>query len=510
MKRWFIGLTACLIAAVGLSQESNEKQDVSVEKNGGTVAISSGVTPYSGTPVLGDLICFDGTNWVSLAAGTTGKFLQANTGACPTYETLPAAGGAVNLQASSPGTPDTGNWNITGVGTSTHDNIHATLTPGLFLSNTQAALVGEQQEYSPSLKLCGAAWNAASETDCWQIFNRPIAGNPTTEELSFQASLAGAAYVERMKVNSAGKLTLGEATATDGQITLNGATSGSITVVPATGALGTKTLTLPAVNGTVLTDSGATAATAPMSDGSTVSFQTVPYDLTKWSIINTDFYQRSSAAGATVVNNFNISVAGTSAGALYTNQAYNGDSNHPNFIEITTGTTTSGGATLGWGTAGSSTGTSGTILSGGEVLDWLIYVPAASGGTNTFKISVGFMETAGSTAPSNGIFFYWDNNADTHWGIDSVKAGVHSGPTLSNTVATAAAWHHLKIVGNAGGTSYAMYVDGVELNVSPITTQIPLIGVFPSVKILASAGCATANLCVVDVNTVYFRKPVTR
>lgn len=351
MKRLFLAACLLLASLAAKAQYIDFAYPLFGNHLDGLPAVSF-VGPYSGTPILGDFIYFDGSNWVSLNKPADGTYAVTFTAGVPSWAigggggyatvqdegvpltqrttincvgagitcsdsggvtvfTVPAAAGAVSLQGSSPGTPDTGNWNVTGVGTSTHDNIHATLTPGLFLSNTQAALVGQQQEYSPSLKFCGAGWNTgggASETDCWQMFSRPIAGNPTTEEFSVQTSLAGAAYVETAKLNSAGKLTLGVGGATDGQVSLMGATSGSITVTPATGALSTTTLTLPAISGAaqiVQASSPGTTQTGAFHLGGVVSM----FSFDDIRSVATDVLTLDNATASDAVNTMQFSPA---------------------------------------------------------------------------------------------------------------------------------------------------------------------------------------------------------
>lgn len=276
-----------------------------------------------------------------------------------------------------------------------------------------------------------------------------------------------------------------------------------------------RTVLMNATNGSAAPTAvaGGGSYTHLVDTGTALKFDRVPYDLTKWSIINQDFFQRSSSAGATVVNNFNISATGTSAGALWTSNAFVGDANHPGMVELTTGTTTTGGATLGSGTATSSTAGGGWLLSGGEILDWLIYVPTASGGTNTFRVYAGFCDTIGNSTCTNGALISWDNNTDTHWAITTIKAGTSTGTLnlASTTTATAAAWHHLKITVDSGATAIHFFVDGSELNNSPLSSNLPTtISTVPVIKIVASAGCASVALCTVDVNTIYAIKPVTR
>lgn len=90
MKKLFLGLCLSLFSTLAFSQGyASEKSNVAVEKNG-TTSISV-VGPYSGTPVLGDIIYFNGTNWVSLAKPSDGTYSLKFTSSIPSYQ---AAGGS--------------------------------------------------------------------------------------------------------------------------------------------------------------------------------------------------------------------------------------------------------------------------------------------------------------------------------------------------------------------------------------------------------------------------------
>jgi hypothetical protein len=89
--------------------------------------------------------------------------------------------------------------------------IGTTSTDGITLDNPTAATVGTTTQYSPRLKLCGAAWKsnatAASERDCWIIENRPVTGAAvTTSSLWFAHSINGGAYVDDGQMRNDGTL----------------------------------------------------------------------------------------------------------------------------------------------------------------------------------------------------------------------------------------------------------------------------------------------------------------
>ncbi len=72
----------------------------------GLPVTGSGVSPYLGTPVLGDIIYFDGTNWVSLAKGTNGQVLTEQASGIPFW--TGSAGGAPSTATYITQTADAG------------------------------------------------------------------------------------------------------------------------------------------------------------------------------------------------------------------------------------------------------------------------------------------------------------------------------------------------------------------------------------------------------------------
>lgn len=240
----------------------------------------------------------------------------------------------------------------------------------------------------------------------------------------------------------------------------------------------------------------------------TLSFQTYPVNPATEMVVWNDFMCRPSASGAATCGpDFLVTASGTSAGALQ-NPAITADANHPGILELTTGTTTSGVGAVG--TQGlAATGGGGVIIGNGSVVEWDMYLPVLSGGTNTHTIRLGWGSVSGTGDHGDGCYFVLDSNSDTHWQIECSKGGVHTGPTASNLVATAAAYHKLRIEITGGAPHF--YVDGTELNVSPLAgTNIPVIAVGVVAKITATAGCAASSTCVLDLDYVYSRTPVTR
>ena len=97
--------------------------------------------------------------------------------------------------------------------TLTKDGLVTTTAIGLKIQSTTAATAGVPVQVSPAEQLCGTAWKsnvtAASQVDCWQIYNVPATdASVTTETLKWQASINGGAYNNVMTLTSGGVLEL--------------------------------------------------------------------------------------------------------------------------------------------------------------------------------------------------------------------------------------------------------------------------------------------------------------
>lgn len=228
------------------------------------------------------------------------------------------------------------------------------------------------------------------------------------------------------------------------------------------------------------------------------------------AILFDDFWNvKATASGGIQCSQMYCYGNGTSAGLAGTlDTPSTTDGNSPGVVEMTTGSTTTGTATIGsGGLAGSSVDS--IVLAGNEVVEWRAYVKTASDATNTHRVYFGLCDKAdGSTDCQDGLGIYWDNNADTHWGCEASSNAVHTN-TLSNTTATAGAWHKFTITVNSNATSIAYQVDGSTLSCSPLTTNIPTgtsRGTGLGARMVASAGCAATTTCEFTADYVYFSK----
>ena len=108
-------------------------------------------------------------------------------------------------------------------------------------------------------------------------------GNLTANSVVLGAGTVDTKVVAGIITDGTSKLTLGVAGTSAGSIDFKNATSGTITLAPVTGALGTVTVSLPATTGTILTTAGGTltgelivsASTGP-TDIASVGFRGSP------------------------------------------------------------------------------------------------------------------------------------------------------------------------------------------------------------------------------------------
>lgn len=168
-----------------------------VRWDGGSPAAlgGSGVTPYSGTPVLGDFIYFDGTNWVSLVKPVDGDYSLRFTSSIPSYTA--AAGGAPSNATYITQTAN---------GTLSAEQALGALTTGLLLSTTTTGVL--------SIKAANTCTNQFARTDtasgvwtCASVGTSDITASAVTlakianaaansKLLGSGASGSGAAYTE--------------------------------------------------------------------------------------------------------------------------------------------------------------------------------------------------------------------------------------------------------------------------------------------------------------------------
>lgn len=226
------------------------------------------------------------------------------------------------------------------------------------------------------------------------------------------------------------------------------------------------------------------------------------FALTQLDFID-DFLYTNSPAVTTDTNIFGdiweVRLSGTSSSVDF-NQG-SGTANSPGWIQLNTGTTSSGKSGII-----SSSGISPFAVqtTGGAItFEGIAYIPVLSNSTDRYTLRIGLMDSV-QAAPSNGCyFFYNDGNNSGQFIIICGNAGTNTQVNTS-TAAVAGSWHNYKVVTNSAGNSVSFFIDGVQVGTS-ITTHIPTTTIPPAVSILKGAGTTntTVQVDLITVNQVF-------
>ncbi len=157
------------------------------------IAFRQYVVPISGNPAYGALNFQSSTN-----GGSTWT----------TRMSVDSSGSFGNITVLN--VVNAGYWSSSGLISdvklqSTKADIRTTPTDGLVSRNATAATSGVPVQYSPSVHWVGQAWDtAASQSQDWIAYLLPTSGSPTSNKLTFQSSIGGAAYAEQAALSSGG------------------------------------------------------------------------------------------------------------------------------------------------------------------------------------------------------------------------------------------------------------------------------------------------------------------
>jgi len=168
--------------------------------------------------------------------------------------------------------------------------------------------------------------------------------------------------------------------------------------------------------------------------------------------------------------------------------------------QFATGTTTTGRAGIG--------GANPRLCLGqGKVeIEWDVYIPALSNGTDRFSIIVGFADNNTSDLPSNHVLIrYRDDINSGAWHLSSSDNGT-TGTTNGTGAAVTTGWHRLKIVVDDAGTSFEAFHNGVSIGTR--SANIPIAtarGVELITGIFKSAGTSDRTY-IVDRYWLRFRR----
>jgi hypothetical protein len=103
-------------------------------------------------------------------------------------------------------------------------------------------------------------------------------------------------------------------------------------------------------------------------------------------------------------------------------------------------------------------------------LEGRFWIPVARDGTDDYSFVFGFHD-ATTAAATDGAYFLYDG-ASANWQIVN-RSNASGSPVASAVAVPIATWVKLNVVVNAAANSVAYYVNGTQLAVSPLTSDIP-------------------------------------
>jgi len=281
---------------------------VAVTANTGTGAVARAASPTFTTPTLG-VASATSINKVAITAPASsatltiadGKTLTANNsitlgGTDSTTMTFPST--SATIARTDAGQTFTGTQTFsTAIAATSGGTAQSTYTTGDILyasgANTLSKLaVGSSNQILtvsggvPSWQNAPAGSGTVTNTGTLTA-NRIIIGNGTTDVTTAAGLVTDGASV----------ITLGVAGSSVGGVAFNNATSGSITLQPTTGALGSSVLTLPAATDTLVGKATTDTLTNKSISGTTNTFTNIPYSgLASAAIATAGNYQANAAS----------------------------------------------------------------------------------------------------------------------------------------------------------------------------------------------------------------------
>ena len=172
-------------------------------------------------------------------------------------------------------------------------------------------------------------------------------------------------------------------------------------------------------------------------------------------------------------------------------------------INTPTDTTSVGIVQLGTSTSGTGncavrTHTRVLTLDGGPTtFECGILIPTLSTSDERYAIRAGLLDNA-SAAPSNGVYFQYDESASANWQIVAANGGSRTTTTTSTAVGITKTT--LKLASNAGGTSVEYFVNGVSVG-TIATANVPALDAaktFGVIVHITKSNGTTARTCDVD------------
>lgn len=159
--------------------------------------------------------------------------------------------------------------------------------------------------------------------------------------------------------------------------------------------------------------------------------------------------------------------AGIIGGTAATSAALNGNTSNIIGAVVFTAGTGGGGTSYAGAQASSgdySNGAACTPDTNNEILvEWRIYLPNLSDGTNTYRVYAGLSNGGSTGFPTIGAWIDYLSTSSANWRMGTNNGGATT-LTNSSVAVTAAAWHRLTALKRAGSaTLWEFFVDGVSI-----------------------------------------------
>ena len=205
-----------------------------------------------------------------------------------------------------------------------------------------------------------------------------------------------------------------------------------------------------------------------------------------------DFEDFEFVTLSSTANKYSILSVASGASAAFSVEGAATGNNYVGMAIGTTGTTTTGRATLDFFNS------TNRIRLGGlrQVYEWRVRIPTLSDATNTFQTIIGITSSNTAGLPADGVYFYYSHG--TNSGRWRCSCTASSATTSNDSAITVTANQWYKIRYEIEGSSVLFFIDGVQIGTA-ITLNVPdsTTGMRLNAKIEKTAG-GTARLLNID------------
>ncbi|HJQ08957.1 MAG TPA: hypothetical protein VJ836_05755, partial [Candidatus Saccharimonadales bacterium] len=209
----------------------------------------------------------------------------------------------------------------------------------------------------------------------------------------------------------------------------------------------------------------------------------------------TEDFMTNGAASDMGANGWDGEQIGTGASVDNITTTFSG---RPGIVELTTGTTTTGRASIHISVDGGGNWEP-IIISGGDEIEFAINIPTlsdVSGGTNEYDIRAGLCDNSSGDCV-DGVYFEYNRDTSANWIIGASSNTTNRSETTTST-AVATGWHRFKMVVNSSASSIEYFIDGVSVGTISTAANLPTTrATSPMFHIIKEAG-ATARTIMID------------